>query len=110
MTIDEIPDNNVYTGREMKRILRAILEGTGDVVVTTTEASELLGHSPDWWRREAPEVGGAYQETDGGPWSLPLSGCREHLRRRRKDGKLRRRAFGKQPWKGRPAPQIVRSS
>lgn len=109
--IYSINDNDLFTGREVKRMLREVLEGEGDVEVSTTEASELLGHSSDWWRRAAPEIPGARQDAEGGPWTLPLVACRAHLSDLRHEGKLRRRhatkkPFGRGPWKGRPAPQI----
>ena len=112
--IEAIRDNDVFTGREVKRMLRELLEGEGDVVISTTEAAELLGHSADWWRRAAPEIDGARREVEGGPWTLPLAGCRAHLGRKRDEGRLRTRRrdddvkpFGRGPWKGRPAPQIA---
>lgn len=107
-----IPENNIYTGREVKRMLRDILEGEGDVVLSTSEASSMLGHSAEWWRRAAPEIPGSYQPENGGPWSLPLAGYREHLAALRHRGKLRHRTdgdtkgkpFGRGPRK-RPAPR-----
>lgn len=103
--MEEIKDNDLYTGREVKRLLRNVLEGENEVEVSTAEASRLLGHSPEWWRRAALKVPGAYQPEGGGPWSLPLSACREHLAGLRHRGKLRYRKshnakpFGRGPRK-----------
>lgn len=94
----EIHDNSIYTGREVKQLLRKALEGEGDVVVSTPEAARLLGHSPEWWRRAAPDIPGAYQPAGGGPWSLPLAGCREHLAGLRHRGKLRYRRADAKPF------------
>lgn len=108
----EIRDNDIFTGREVKQLLRQALEGEGDVVVSTVEAARILGHSSEWWRRAAPEIEGAYQPENGGPWSLPLAACRQHLAELRHRGKLRYRRgedakpFGRGPWK-RQAPQIA---
>lgn len=112
MNVGEINDNSIFTGREVKRMFRELLEADGSVMVSTVDASKILGHSPDWWRRAAPEIPGAFQEADGGPWTLPLGACREHVLRLSKAGKLRRRDGERAkrlrgPWKGRPAPQIV---
>lgn len=83
------------TVRELRRAFSAT---DPHRVLTTGEASELLGYSPDTWREWAPEVPGAYRD-DGerAYWRLPYVGCVEHLRRL----KARRLKAGRRrgPWK-----------
>ena len=67
-------------------------------VLTTGEASALLGYSADTWREWAPDVPGAYRdEGERAYWRLPYVGCVEHLRRL----KARRLNAGRRrgPWK-----------
>lgn len=73
-------------------------------LLTTGEAADTFGYSPDSWRRWAPNVPGAYQdEGDGSYWRLPYTGCVDHLARLRAErSRVRRRTRG--PWgKGKAA-------
>jgi hypothetical protein len=66
-------------------------------VLTTGEASKLLGYSPDTWRTWASEVPGSYRdEGERGYWRLPYGGCVEHLRRLQA---TRTRRGRRGPWK-----------
>lgn len=53
----------------------------GPEVVTTVQASRILGKSPEWWAdaAKAGHVTGAWREGKGAPWNLPLRACRSHL-------------------------------
>lgn len=77
-------------------------------VLTTGEAADTFGYSPDSWRRWAPDVPGAYQDEGDRPyWRLPYAGCVEHLARLRAERtRVRRRTRG--PWgKGKAAQARV---
>lgn len=69
-------------------------------VLTTGEASQLLGYSADTWREWAPRIPGAYRDPgERAYWRLPYAACVEHLRRLRAE-RLNRGRRGR-PWKQR---------
>ena len=59
------------------------LSGGEPEVVTTRQASGILGFSTKFWRRmaESGAIEGAWRE-EGGIWRLPLAECRRHLLKR----------------------------
>lgn len=78
--------------------LREMLEGGGaqvePEVIGTAEAAEFWpAYSQETWRRWAQdgEIGGAWKDTEAGPWRLPLASCRslvdDRQRRAQTDGK-----------------------
>lgn len=65
------------------------LSGGEPEVVTTRQASSLLGFSVKFWRRlaESRSIPGAWRE-EGGIWRLPLAECRRHLLKRQNQEKV----------------------
>ena len=61
--------------------LRAALRESEPELVTCREASERWGRVPNTWYRwaRAGKIPGAFQETDGGTWILPVTGCLRRL-------------------------------
>ena len=88
--------------------LRRGFSAPNKLILTTTEASDLLGYSPEMWQKwaKADEVPGAWQDGPGGIWRLPYEGCVRKVRREQEEhahlqkGRKRR---GRGPWKNRGA-------
>lgn len=79
----------------------------GPVLLSTTQAAELLGRKVKWWRRRAEEgkIRGAYRDPpEDGRWILPNDSCRELLEEmERKYSPTPRRFYG--PRRKRPRVQ-----
>lgn len=81
-------------------IVEECLAGIGPEWGTTAEVARVVGRYPEYWQDLARtgKLSGAYQEHDGGPWTLPLAECRAHLARLSHElTPARRRRRG--PWK-----------
>lgn len=68
------------TIEQLQELLDEARTGPMPEHLTTGQAAALLGHSPSWWKKQAPKIPGAWQESDGAPWHLPLEECRDHIR------------------------------
>ena len=99
--LDRIDDNDLFTGREVKRMLRELADPPE--FLTTVQASRRFGRSNEWWRRRADSIPGARQDGPGCPWLLPFAECEriiaeiggDEVGAKRKE--RRRGAFGRGP-------------
>lgn len=80
--ISSIGDSDLFTGREVKRMLE-LVPADGGREVGTTEAHRLIGRSSKFWRLacEQGEIDGAYK--DGTRWRFRLEAARAYLARRK---------------------------
>lgn len=80
-----LPEDACVTVTVRVADLRAALEERtgGPAELTTKQAAERLGRSPDFWARSAErgDIVGAYRHGARGPWRLPREACAAHLRR-----------------------------
>ena len=82
----------------------------GPAVLTTKQAADTFGYSPERWRRwaESGRVAGAWQDGRGGPWRLQRTACEAHLRSLTK--RAARVVPPRSPAEGTPALTAVPSS
>jgi hypothetical protein len=101
MTIDEIRDDSLFTGREVKALLRE--HAAPPEFISTVEASRRFGRSNEWWRKRAAGIPGARQDGPGSPWLLPYGECERIIGAVGKDDvgakrkERRRGAYGRGP-------------
>lgn len=73
--------------------VREVLDGwePEPEIVTISQAVERWSYSREWWRQRATEgeVPGAWQDSQGGTWRLPVEGCRRIIARQQSDGRRR---------------------
>lgn len=78
-------------------------------VVTIRQAVGLWSYSRETWRQAAAEgkIPGAWQDTEGGTWRLPVAACRRYVRARQSDGRRRgtKGPRGPRSWY-RPTPHL----
>ena len=75
--------------------LRAAFVSSGPAYISTRQASEKFGWTPEYWADQAPEMEGAFKDQY---WHLPVEGCESHVARKARN---RRRIRG---WKATPSP------
>lgn len=68
-------------------------------VIGITEATELWSYGRETWRKAAAagEIEGAWQDTENGPWRLPLESCESYVRDRQRTGSRRGKKGPKGP-------------
>lgn len=90
-TIRHLPDDVLVPGRLVKEWW-ATLHHAEPEIVTTAWLSENVGLSQEWWADRARDgrIPGAFQDSPGSPWYLPLRAARDYLLRvqQRKDRNL----------------------
>lgn len=62
--------------------------------LSTAQAAAFLGKSRQWWEKHAGEIEGAWQEGEGGTWSLPYRACRAYMDGLRSNHERRSRLRG----------------
>lgn len=84
----------------LAQLRTALAYDEGERMLSTAEASALLGYSRSWWAEQAGagRVHGAYRTGDNAPWRLPAASCRQHLARLQSEGRP------KQPGRKRRGP------
>lgn len=80
--IRHLPDDQYLSVGYLRKLL-ADAEPTPEVV-TISQAVERWSYSRETWRQAAVEgdIPGAWQDTEGGTWRLPVSECRRYVRLR----------------------------
>lgn len=100
--IDTLPDATLVAvplAWLRKRLQAATVRGPE--YGTTGEVAKAVGRTAKFWRLacEAGEVAGAWQDSDGGPWTIPLDEARAHLERLSAAKAPLKRIRPRGPWK-----------
>lgn len=93
--IRHLPDDEYLSVGYVRKLLRDA-EPTPEVV-TISQAVERWSYSRETWRQAAAEgeIPGAWQDTEGGTWRLPVAECRRYVRARQ--ARANRRGSGTGP-------------
>ena len=74
--------------------------GDDPMVVDSAWLSAHYGKSQEWWSEQAREgVVGAWQESEGSPWSFDREGCERHLRNLLSSSDKRGGVGSRRPWR-----------